>query len=44
MPEKAIDAIWIVFGYRNIKPKGGKVINITEEQLRKLYRNNDLYR
>ena len=44
MPDKSIDAIWIVFGYRNIKPKGGKVINITEEQLRKLYRNNDLYR
>lgn len=37
MPEKAIDAIWIVFGNEKIRPKGGRVIYITEEQLRNLY-------
>ena len=44
MPAKTIDAIWIVFGNRKINPKGGKVINITNEQLRKLYNDNELYR
>ena len=37
MPEKVLDAIWIVFGGKQIHPKGGKVINITIEQLNKLY-------
>lgn len=37
MPEKSIDAIWIIFGGRKINPKGGKVIGITEEQLKRLY-------
>ncbi|HAB66424.1 MAG TPA: hypothetical protein DCE23_03555 [Firmicutes bacterium] len=37
MPDMSIDAIWIVFGGEKINPKGGKVINITEEQLDKLY-------
>lgn len=37
MPDKTLDAIWIVFGGKRIKPKGGKVINITDEQLKRLY-------
>lgn len=37
MPDMPIDAIWIVFGGEKINPKGGKVINITEEQLDRLY-------
>lgn len=41
MPEKAIDAIWVVFGNKNIKPKGGKVIYINELQLRSLYNFRD---
>ena len=36
MPDTTIDAIWIVFGGCKIDPKGGKVIYINEEQLRKL--------
>ena len=39
MPEKAVrNVIWVVFGKQQINPKGGKVININGEQLRKLYR------
>ena len=37
MPEKPIDAIWIVFGGTKINPRGGRVIDITEEQLQRLY-------
>lgn len=37
MPDMPIDAIWIVFGGKKINPKGGKVINITREQLDRLY-------
>ena len=37
MPSKAIDAIWVVFANKEIEPKGGKVIYINEEQLKKLY-------
>lgn len=40
MPDKAIDAIWIVFGDKKINPKGGKVINITGEQFERLMTNN----
>lgn len=36
MPDKAIDAVWIVFGNKRISPKGGKVIYIDQEQLEKL--------
>ena len=36
MPDRSIDAIWIVFGGKKINPKGGKVINITDEQLKRL--------
>lgn len=40
MPDESIDAIWIVFGYKKIKPKGGKVIYVTPDQLEKLtYKN-----
>lgn len=31
--------IWVVFGNKKINPKGGKVINITGEQLEKLCQN-----
>ena len=36
MPKKRVDAIWIVYGNKKIKPKGGRVINITEDQFEKL--------
>ena len=36
MPDMPLNAIWIVFGDTQINPKGGKVIRITPEQLRKL--------
>lgn len=42
MPEKAMDAIWIVFGEDKIKPKGGKVITITRRQLERLCRFHDI--
>ena len=41
MPEKAIDAIWVVFGNKNKNLKGGKVIYINELQLRSLYNFRD---
>ena len=37
MPDMPIDAIWIFFGNEKINPKGGRVINITGEQLDRLY-------
>ena len=37
MPDMSIDAIWIVFGGIQINPKGGKVIQIDDEQLDRLY-------
>ncbi len=36
MPNIPVDAIWIVYGKNAIKPMGGKVIHIDEEQLYKL--------
>ena len=40
MPEKMVrNVIWVVFGDEKINPKGGKVINITGEQLRRLYQS-----
>lgn len=36
MPRTKMNAIWIVYGPNEIHPPGGKVIQITEEQLRKL--------
>lgn len=39
MPKKAVrNVIWVVFGNQQINPRGGKVINITGEQLKKLYK------
>lgn len=37
MPHMPLDAIWIVFGGKRINPKGGKVIQIDNEQLSRLY-------
>ena len=37
MPDMPLDAIWIVFGGIQINPKGGKVIQIDDEQLDRLY-------
>ena len=31
--------IWIVFGNEKINPRGGRVINITGDQLKKLYQS-----
>ena len=39
MPKETVrNVIWVVFGNEKINPKGGKVINITGEQLRRLYK------
>ncbi len=40
MPQKALDAIWLVFGDERIDPVGGKVIYISNEQLNRLYGSN----
>lgn len=38
MPEKVVrNVIWVVFGNEQINPRGGKVININDEQLKRLY-------
>lgn len=37
MPKKQVSAIWVVFGRNRIQPKGGKVIQISEEELQKLH-------
>ena len=40
MPKETVrNVIWVVFGNEMINPKGGKVVNITGEQLRKLYQS-----
>lgn len=36
LPEKYLDAIWVVFGRYAFYPKGGKVIYINEEELKRL--------
>ena len=36
MPEKTVDAIWVVFGNTKINPPGGRVIYINDEQLDRL--------
>lgn len=36
LPEKYLDAIWVVFGREEFHPKGGKVIYINEEELKRL--------
>lgn len=41
MPKETVrNVIWIVFGETRINPRGGKVINITGEQLDRLYKNS----
>ena len=44
MPNKPLDAIWIVFGGYQINPPGGKVIHIDDEQLERLYGNKSRFR
>lgn len=40
MPRKTVrNVIWVVFGNEKINPKGGKVINVTDEQLRRSYQS-----
>ena len=40
MPRETVrNVIWVVFGDKKINPKGGKVINIIGEQLRRLYQS-----
>ena len=36
LPKKYLDAIWVVFGRYEFYPKGGKVIYINEEELKRL--------
>jgi predicted metal-dependent peptidase len=36
MPQKKVDAIWIIFGGRKINPLGGRVIYISDEDLKRL--------
>ena len=45
MPDMPLDAIWIVFGGIKINPKGGKVIQIDDEQLDRLcsYQQDNSY-
>ncbi len=40
MPQKKVDAIWIVFGGRKINPLGGRVIYISDEDLKRLATSN----
>ena len=46
MPKIPLDAIWIVFGGTKINPKGGKVIQIDDEQLDRLcsYQQDNSYK
>lgn len=37
MPSTSINAIWVVFGGRKINPMAGKVVYISDDQLRNLY-------
>lgn len=37
MPQRNVDAIWVVFGNHKITPRGGKVIYVSENDLRKAY-------
>ena len=40
MPRKTVrNVIWVVYGNKKINPKGGKVINISGEQLKRLYQS-----
>lgn len=44
MPDKEIDAIWVVYGTNKINPKGGRVIYINEEELKNLKMNSGMAR
>ena len=44
MPDKEVDAIWIVYGTEKIKPKGGRIIYINEEELKNLKMNSGMMR
>ena len=44
MPDKELDAIWIVYGIDKIKPKGGRVIYINEEELKNLKMSSGMMR
>lgn len=44
MPDSEVDAIWIVYGTEKIKPKGGRVIYINEEELKNLKMNSGMMR
>ena len=37
-PIKEMDAIWLIYGGYHLEPRGGRVINISDEQMRKLQR------
>lgn len=41
MSRESVNAIWLVFGSKEISPKGGKVIQITHEDLKKLTSQNN---
>ena len=36
MPNISVNAVWVVFGDKKIHPRGGRVIRISNEQLKKL--------
>jgi len=40
VPKKSVNAIWIVFGSKKINPKGGRVIYIDPQELKKKFKNN----
>ena len=44
MPDKEVDAIWIVYGIDKIKPKGGRVIYINAKELKNLKINSRMVR
>lgn len=46
MPDMPLDAIWIVFGGKKINPKGGKVIQIDDQQFDRLcsYQQDSSYK
>ena len=44
MPDKELDAIWIVYGIDKIKPKGGRVIYINAKELKNLKINSRMVR
>ena len=39
MPNRECDAIWIVYSNNKINPKGGKVIYVNKQKLKRLQNN-----